>query len=215
MRLKLVVVALGALLAAFSGFAQAAQTNVAVAANFTEPAKEIAALFKQKTGHEAVLSFGASGGFFTQIQHDAPYQGVSVRRPGARQGGRRPGLRRAGSVFTYAIGKLVLWSRVVDVTEGEATLKAGKFAKLSIANPNAAPYGTAAIEAMKALGVYDCDPAEDRPGREHRPGLPVRRHQECGTRLCRPVADQILSRAGRAGSCRRRSIRRSVRTRCS
>ena len=49
-------------------------THVAVAANFTEPAKEIAALFKQKTGHEAVLSFGASGAFFTQITHGAPFE---------------------------------------------------------------------------------------------------------------------------------------------
>jgi molybdate transport system substrate-binding protein len=59
------------------------------------------------------------------------------------------------TVFTYATGKLVLWSRVVDVTNGEAALKAGNFSKLSIANPIAAPYGTAAIETMKALGVYD------------------------------------------------------------
>jgi molybdate transport system substrate-binding protein len=49
-------------------------THVAVAANFTEPAKEIAALFKQKTGHEAVLIFGASGAFYTQITHSAPFE---------------------------------------------------------------------------------------------------------------------------------------------
>jgi molybdate transport system substrate-binding protein len=54
--------------------ASAGKTNVAVAANFTEPAKEIAILFKEKTGHEAILSFGASGTFFTQINHDAPFQ---------------------------------------------------------------------------------------------------------------------------------------------
>jgi molybdate transport system substrate-binding protein len=60
-----------------------------------------------------------------------------------------------GTVFTYAIGKLVLWSRVVDVTNGEEALKAGKFQRLSIANPVSAPYGTAAVETMKALGVYD------------------------------------------------------------
>ena len=59
------------------------------------------------------------------------------------------------SRFTYAIGKLVLWSKVVDVTKGDEALKAGDFAKLAIANPAAAPYGAAAIEAMKALGVYD------------------------------------------------------------
>ena len=60
-----------------------------------------------------------------------------------------------GSDFTYAIGKLALWSKMVDVTNGEEALKAGAFSKLSIANPIAAPYGAAAIETMKALGVYD------------------------------------------------------------
>ena len=117
--------------------------------------REIAALFKEKTGNEAVLSFGASGGFFTQIAHDAPYQvflSADAERPKAAVA---QGFAVPGTVFTYAIGKLVLWSKVIDVTEGEATLKAGKFAKLSIANPASAPYGTAAIEAMKALGVYD------------------------------------------------------------
>ncbi len=155
MRLKLPAAALGALLAALSSSAEAAETNVAVAANFTEPAKEIAALFKQKTGDEAILSFGASGGFFTQIAHDAPYKvflSADQDRPKAAV---EQGFAVPGTVFTYAIGKLVLWSKVVDVTSGEAALKAGAFSKLSIANPAAAPYGFAAIETMKALGVYD------------------------------------------------------------
>lgn len=59
------------------------------------------------------------------------------------------------SRFTYAIGKLVLWSRVVDVANGEEALKTGNFRKLSIANPASAPYGAAAVETMKALGVWD------------------------------------------------------------
>src|SRR5579871_418945 len=142
-------------LAALAMSAKAAQTNVAVAANFTEPAKEIAALFKEKTGHEAILSFGASGAFFTQISHDAPFQvflSADQERPKAAVD---QGFAVQGSVFTYAIGKLVLWSRVVDVTRGDEALKAGNFTKLSIANPTSAPYGAAAIETMKALGVYD------------------------------------------------------------
>ena len=130
-------------------------THVAVAANFTEPAKEIAALFKQKTGHEAVLIFGASGAFYTQITHGAPFEvflSADAERPKMAVDN---GLPCPTAVFTYAIGRLVLWSRVVDVTNGEAALKAGNFLKLSIANPVAAPYGTAAVETMKALGVYD------------------------------------------------------------
>ena len=133
----------------------AGQTNVAVAANFTEPAKEIAALFKQETGHVAILSFGASGAFFTQITHEAPFQvflSADAVRPKAATDA---GYAVPGSQFTYAIGKLVLWSKVVDVTSGEEALKAGAFSKLAIANPNAVPYGAAAIETMKALGVYD------------------------------------------------------------
>src|SRR6202023_987361 len=55
----------------------------------------------------------------------------------------------------YAIGKLVMWSKVIDVTKGDEALKAGNFGKIAIANPSAAPYGAAAIETMKALGVYD------------------------------------------------------------
>ena len=146
------LVMLPALLAAQ---AQADVTHVAVAANFTEPAQEIAALFKRQTGHEAVLSFGATGAFFTQITHGAPFEvflAADSERPKAAIDG---GFAVPDSLFTYAIGKLVLWSRVVDVTDGEAALKAGNFKKLSIANPVAAPYGTAAVETMKALGVCD------------------------------------------------------------
>ncbi|HZZ61049.1 MAG TPA: molybdate ABC transporter substrate-binding protein [Roseiarcus sp.] len=146
---------LAGVLAAFAAPALAGQTNVAVAANFTEPAKDIAALFKQKTGDEAVLSFGASGPFFAQIAHDAPFQvflSADEQRPKAAV---EQGYAVKGSEFTYAIGKLVLWSKVLDVTDGEKALKRGAFSKLSIANPAAAPYGTAAVETMKALGVYD------------------------------------------------------------
>ena len=155
MKLTALATAFVALLTLLAAQAQAGVTHVAVAANFTEPAQEIAALFKQRTGHEAVLSFGASGAFFTQITHGAPFEvflSADSERPKAALDG---GFAVADSLFTYAIGKLVLWSRVVDVTNGEAALKAGNFSKLSIANPVAAPYGTAAVETMKTLGVYD------------------------------------------------------------
>jgi molybdate transport system substrate-binding protein len=155
LKLKLLVVAIAAFASSVAAPAQAGQTNVAVAANFTEPAKEIAAMFKQKTGDEAILSFGASGNFFTQIAHDAPFQvflSADAERPKAATQG---GYAVSGTEFTYAIGKLVLWSKVVDVTNGEQALKAGQFSKLSIANPVSAPYGAAAIATMQALGVYD------------------------------------------------------------
>ncbi len=134
---------------------RAAQTNVAVAANFTEAAKEIAASFKQKTGHEAVLSFGASGAFYTQITQGAPFQvmlSADTERPTKLIA---DGFGVPESRFTYAVGKLVLWSRNPDRVKGEATLASATFAKLSICNPVAAPYGAAAVETMKSLKLYD------------------------------------------------------------
>ena len=153
--MKAVAAVFSCLLSVFCAPAEAGQTHVAVAANFTEPAKEIAALFKQKTGHEAVLIFGASGAFYTQITHEAPFEvflSADEERPKLAV---ENGYATPDSLFTYAIGKLVLWSKVIDVSEGEKALKKSDFATLSIANPNSAPYGAAAIETMKALGVYD------------------------------------------------------------
>jgi molybdate transport system substrate-binding protein len=135
--------------------ASAGTTNVAVAANFTDAAKEIAAAFKTKTGHEAVLSFGASGQFYTQIKQSAPFQiflSADNERPKQLSD---EGLGVKESVFTYAIGKLVLWSKDAATVKGADTLKANAFTKLSIANPTAAPYGTAAVETLKALKIYE------------------------------------------------------------
>jgi molybdate transport system substrate-binding protein len=138
-----------------AGNAFAAQTNVAVAANFTDAAKEIADIFKQKTGHEAVLSFGSSGQFMTQISQDAPFQvflSADSERPKKLED---DGVGVAGSRFTYAIGKLVFWSKTPGLIKGEQTLREAAFAKLSICNPVAAPYGAAAVETMKALKVAE------------------------------------------------------------
>ncbi len=133
----------------------AAQTNVAVAANFTDAAKEIAAAFKAKTGHEAVLSFGASGQFYTQITQGAPFQ-VFLSADDARPKKLvDDGLAVPGSNFTYAIGKLVLWSKTPGLVKGKETLVAASFSKLSICNPVAAPYGAAAMETMKSLKVLE------------------------------------------------------------
>jgi molybdate transport system substrate-binding protein len=133
----------------------AGQTVVAVAANFTDAAKEIAAAFKQKTGHEAVMSFGSSGQLYSQIAQDAPFQIMLSADDGRPAKLVKEGLAVADSQFTYAIGKLVLWSKNPDLVKGAETLQSAKFAKLSICNPVAAPYGAAAVETMKALNLYD------------------------------------------------------------
>jgi molybdate transport system substrate-binding protein len=135
--------------------ADAADTNVAVAANFTDAANEIATAFQQKTGHQAVLSFGSSGQLYTQITQDAPFQIMLSADEARPKKLVADGLAVADSRFTYAIGKLVLWSKTKGLVKGEATLKAGAFSKLAIANPTAAPYGAAAVETLKALKVYE------------------------------------------------------------
>ena len=154
--LKPLMAAFGLIVAlVIAGAASAGQTNVAVAANFTEPAKEIAAAFKAKTGHEAVLSFGSSGQFFTQITQDAPFQvflSADEERPKKLVD---QGLGVADSRFTYAIGKLVLWSKDPGLVKGEETLRSGSFAKVAICDPAAAPYGAAAVETMRSLKLYD------------------------------------------------------------
>ena len=154
---RLLVAAFGAAACLFvSVNAFAGSTNVAVAANFTDAAKEIAGKFKAKTGHDAVLSFGASGQFYTQIKEGAPFQillSADDERPKKLV---EDGLGVPDSRFTYAIGKLVLWSAqdgYVDV-KGEI-LKTGEFKHLSLANPKTAPYGAAAIEVLKKIGAFE------------------------------------------------------------
>jgi molybdate transport system substrate-binding protein len=139
-----------------AGAAHASDVQVAVAANFTEPAKEIAAAFQRATGHVALLSFGPSGGFYAQISHGAPFE-VFLSADDARpKKAEAEGFAVPGTRFTYAVGRLVLYSRTPGlVDDGGKVLAAGRFDKLAIADPGAAPYGQAAIETLTGLGLYD------------------------------------------------------------
>ena len=128
---------------------------MAVAANFTDAAKEIAAAYKAKTGNDAVLSFGASGQFYTQITQGAPFEVFLSADDERPKKAIAEGFGVEGTAFTYAVGKLVLWSKQPGLIQGEATLSKASFDKLSICNPVAAPYGAAAVETMKALKLYD------------------------------------------------------------
>jgi molybdate transport system substrate-binding protein len=156
-RLHLIGLALlGATLALGAAPALAADTSVAVAANFTEPAKEIAAAFKAKTGNTATLSFGSSGQFYTQISHGAPFEvflSADAERP---QKAEAEGFAAPKARFTYAVGRLVLYSKTAGLVDNAAAvLKGGKFEKIAIADPAAAPYGLAAVQTMTKLGLYD------------------------------------------------------------
>jgi molybdate transport system substrate-binding protein len=136
--------------------AAAAETQVAVAANFTEPARAIAERFKARTGHTASLSFGSSGQFYAQIANGAPFEvflSADVERP---QKAEAEGLAVKGTRFTYATGRLVLYSRTPGLVDSRGdVLRRGRFDKLAIADPRSAPYGVAATETLRAMGVYD------------------------------------------------------------
>lgn len=144
-----------ATVALFSGAARADKAHVAVSANFTEPVKEIAAAFKAESGHDVVLSFGSAGQFYTQIKQEAPFEVFLSGDEDRPKKLIEEGIAVAGSRFTYAIGKLVLWSRDPGLVKGEETLREGRFNKLAIGNPLAGPYPVAAIALMKSLNLYD------------------------------------------------------------
>lgn len=153
-RLASALLALTAL--AVAAGARAAEVQLAVAANFAEPVKEIAAGFERKTGAHVALSIGSSGQFFAQIAHGAPFEvflSADAERPkqAEAQGFAVPGTR-----FTYAVGRLVLYSRTPDLVDAKGeVLRTGRFAKLAIADPAAAPYGVAAVQTLTRLGLYD------------------------------------------------------------
>jgi molybdate transport system substrate-binding protein len=146
----------GALALLFSAAATAAETaSVAVAANFADAAKEIGALFEKETGDKVEFSFGSTGQLYTQITQGAPFDVFLSADDERTQTAIQQGHGITGTDFTYAVGKLVLFSKDAKLVNGQATLKKAAFDKIAIANPATAPYGAAAVETMKALGVYD------------------------------------------------------------
>jgi molybdate transport system substrate-binding protein len=144
------------ILALFASTAFADEIPIAVAANFTGPMQKIAAEFEKDTGHKVVPSFGSTGKFYAQIRNGAPFEVLLAAddETPAKLIAENAGV--AGSQFTYAIGKLVLWSaKPAVVDDAGEVLKKGGFDHIALANPKLAPYGAAGIETMKALGVYD------------------------------------------------------------
>lgn len=145
---------LALLLLTTSTAALPADVRVAVAANFTAPMRQIAAAFEADTGHRALLSFGATGKLYAQITNGAPFEvflAADERTPGRLE---EAGYAVAGSRFTYAVGRLVLWSAKPGFVDDQgAVLKTGVFRHLAIASPKTAPYGAAAMQTMERLGV--------------------------------------------------------------
>jgi molybdate transport system substrate-binding protein len=136
--------------------AHAGEAQIAVAANFAAPVQKIAAEFEKQTGHKAVIATGATGKFYAQIVNGAPFDILLAADDETPAKLEKEGQSVVGKRYTYAIGKLVLWSAKSAIVDNKAdVLKHGGFDHLSIANPKVAPYGAAAVETMKALGVYE------------------------------------------------------------
>ncbi len=144
------------LAASAASAANAAEVQVAVAANFTAPMQQIAADFEKDTGHKAQLIFGSTGKFYAQIKNAAPFEVLLAADDETPAKLIKEGGAVAGSQFTYAVGKLVLWSAKPGLVDDKgAVLRKPEIAHVSYANPKLAPYGAAAVEALKALGVFD------------------------------------------------------------
>lgn len=134
--------------------ALAGEVSVAVAANFTAPMRIIAADFEKTTGHRAVLAFGATGTFYAQIKNGAPFDVLLAADDKTPARLEAEGSAVPGSRYTYAIGKLVLWSAKADGVDAQGeVLKRGDFKHLAIAAPKLAPYGAAAVETLGRLGL--------------------------------------------------------------
>jgi molybdate transport system substrate-binding protein len=136
--------------------ADASEVQVAVAANFARPMERLAADFEHDTGHHAVVSTGATGALFAQIEKGAPFEVFLSADRVTPEKLERDGFAVTGTRRTYAVGTLVLWSAKPGYVDAAgAVLEGGSFQHLAIANPKLAPYGAAAMETLAALGLSD------------------------------------------------------------
>ena len=134
--------------------AQAAEIKVAVASNFANVLKEIAVEFQKDTGHQLAITPGATGKFYAQISNGAPFDVFLSADDETPRKLAQEGKAIAASQFTYAIGRLALWSPNPEMVDKNADiLKTDKFKFIAIANAKVAPYGQAAVQTMQKLGV--------------------------------------------------------------
>ena len=133
----------------------AEEIRVAVASNFADAMASIAMHFEASADHNVTLSFGSTGKHYAQIKNGAPFDAffaADVRRPERLE---KEGVALPGSRFTYAVGKLVLWSPEPGYVDPESSvLERHEFRHLAIANPKLAPYGKAAEEVLRARGLW-------------------------------------------------------------
>ena len=138
--------------------AGAGELKVAAAADLTFAFNDLAARFQTQTGNRVNLAYGSSGNFFAQIQNGAPFDLFFSADVGYPQKLEAAGLAEPGTLYQYANGRLVIWTpnaSKLDLSRGLAALLDPRIGKVAIANPQHAPYGSAAVAAMRHAGVYD------------------------------------------------------------
>jgi molybdate transport system substrate-binding protein len=140
------------------GTASGQTLTVAAASDLQSALPAVAARFEKETGHKVGLTFGSSGNFFTQIQNGAPFDvflSADIDYPRRLE---RAGLAEPGSLYEYATGRIVLWARNdsgVDVRRGLAVLAGAEVRRVALANPEHAPYGRAAVAALRHAQLYE------------------------------------------------------------
>ncbi len=157
MMCRLLGLTVSLILVAIASPVQGEEVLVAVATNFQNPARDISAAFEKATSHRATISFGSSGKLYAQVIHGAPFEvflSADSVRPKLLE---EAGLGVPGSRFTYAAGRLALWSKDNGLVkkDGYTVLTEAPFSHLAIANPKTAPYGQAAVQVMMRLKVWD------------------------------------------------------------
>jgi molybdate transport system substrate-binding protein len=156
MRLKFVLAVL--LLIIMGGAATAEEIRIVAAADLNYVFRDIAARFEKETGNKVDLIFGSSGNFYSQIQSGAPFDlffSADIQYPEKLESA---GFAEKNSLYEYAVGKIVLWvpnSSKLDITKGLSALLDSSVHRIAIANPMHAPYGRAAVAALKSEQLYD------------------------------------------------------------
>lgn len=146
-----------ALMTLLGSSALAGEVTVAVASNFLNPFKQLIPVFQKQSGHSVRTVSGSTGKLYAQILHGAPFDiflAADSARP--RLLG-ESGHAVPATQFTYAQGKIVLWSadpRRIS-TEGKSILHRREFKHLALANPKTAPYGKAVVTALQRLKLWE------------------------------------------------------------
>jgi molybdate transport system substrate-binding protein len=138
--------------------ARASELKIAAAADLTYAFKDVTARFEKQSGNKTRLTYGSSGNFFSQIQNGAPFDLFFSADVSFPQKLEAAGLAEPGTTYEYAKGQIVIWvpnASKLDLSKGLSVLLDPGIRKIAIANPLHAPYGSAAVAAMKHEGIYD------------------------------------------------------------